>query len=46
MESVVDSSGEEYEEISDLLNRHITLKDANYDLKTQVNVAEVEVGEN
>ncbi|RHY94199.1 hypothetical protein DYB37_010208 [Aphanomyces astaci] len=40
LDSAVEASEQEYEEIADILNRHATLLDANNDLKAQVQSAE------
>ncbi|RHY32045.1 hypothetical protein DYB32_002927 [Aphanomyces invadans] len=40
LDSAVDASEQEYEEIADILNRYATLLDANNDLKAQVQSAE------
>ncbi|DAZ95798.1 TPA: hypothetical protein N0F65_009194 [Lagenidium giganteum] len=42
LESAVEASDGEYEEIGDILNRYATLVDTNHDLKVQVRGAEVE----
>lgn len=43
LETTVEASDGEYEEIGDILNRYATLVDTNNDLKGQVRNAEVEV---
>ena len=43
LDSGVEASEQEYEEIADILNRYATLVDANNDLKTQVQNAESQV---
>ena len=43
LEHVVDASEEEYEEISDILNRYSTLVDANKDLKVQIDAVETDM---
>ncbi|KAF0719267.1 Aste57867_1153 [Aphanomyces stellatus] len=43
LESAVEASEQEYEEIADILNRYATLVDANNDLKVQVQSAESQI---
>ncbi|ETV92741.1 hypothetical protein H310_12974 [Aphanomyces invadans] len=43
LDSAVDASEQEYEEIADILNRYATLLDANNDLKAQVQSAESQI---
>jgi len=45
LDSAVDFSGEEYEEIGDILNRYKTLVDANVDLKRIVEIGEKDMDE-